>query len=262
MNKQLLFCILLLLYISTVGQTIHHSSLNSLGDNIQTAGYTATASIGDVAPAWQTSGGLISGFTNLLSGNQTRVIYLRLFPEGLFIPEISQLAKVRGTEGFVFSDDISDTLTLEIHSAVPPYPLLLKLHGLSLRTDGFLQTSIPSDLPAEGYLAIRHRNSIETWTSNPVNLNLAEVNWDFTSSAGSAYGSNQKVISGWFCLFTGDVNHDGTIDKNDISAIQAKSSVFMNGYLNEDLNGDGIVDATDTILADNNSALFIVIMRP
>lgn len=262
MSKQLLFCALLLLYVSSVGQTIHHSSLNSLGDNIQTTGFTTTASLGDVAPAGQASVGLFSGFTNLLAGSPTRVLYLRLFPEGLFVPETSQLSRVRNTEGFVFSDDIADTLTLEIYSAVHPYPLVTKIHGLSLRTDGHVHSVIPSDLPSEGYLAIRHRNSVETWTSNPVNLSLAEVSWDFAKTAGKAFGANQKEISGWFCLFSGDVNQDGMINQNDIAAIEAKSSVFMKGYLSEDLNGDGIVDATDTILTDNNSALFIVMKRP
>ena len=34
-------------------------------------------------------------------------------------------------------------------------------------------------------------------------------------------------------------------------------STFTTGYVNSDINGDGLVDSSDMIVLDNNSALFI-----
>jgi hypothetical protein len=44
--------------------------------------------------------------------------------------------------------------------------------------------------------------------------------------------------------------------------VDNQSTVFASGYLNEDLNGDGSVDAIDMIMLENNAILFIASVTP
>jgi hypothetical protein len=54
-----------------------------------------------------------------------------------------------------------------------------------------------------------------------------------------------------------DVNQDGNIDSEDLIAIDNAASIFGTGYLNPDVNGDGLVNADDIFLAATNALLFV-----
>ncbi len=45
-------------------------------------------------------------------------------------------------------------------------------------------------------------------------------------------------------------------------AVYNDGSIFLSGYSITDLNGDGTVDLTDVILANNNSNNFISVKKP
>ena len=116
------------------------------------------------------------------------------------------------------------------------------------------------------YIAIKHRNSIETWTANPVMMNNA-VSYDFTSSLGSAYSDNinppmKQVAGGKFALFSGDINQDGTADAIDLQITENDAYNFAFGYNFSDCNGDGASDALDMQIIENNASLFLFIARP
>lgn len=66
--------------------------------------------------------------------------------------------------------------------------------------------------------------------------------YDFTSSAASAYGSNLVLKSGVYCVYSGDVNQDGTVDGTDTQLIDNDSYNFNSGYLATDVNGDNFTD--------------------
>jgi len=114
------------------------------------------------------------------------------------------------------------------------------------------------------YLKIKHRNSIETWSKSGgfSFIRYTLMNYDFTSAQSQAYGNNMALINSLWCIHTGDVNQDGTIDISDASLIDNDASNFISGYVPTDINGDGIVDIGDGVYSDNNSLNFINKITP
>lgn len=64
------------------------------------------------------------------------------------------------------------------------------------------------------------------------------------------------------CIFSGDVNQDGIIDAGDLSLVDNDAFNSVSGYVVADLNGDGFVDASDLSIVDNNAFNGIIVMRP
>jgi hypothetical protein len=65
-----------------------------------------------------------------------------------------------------------------------------------------------------------------------------------------------------YCIYSGDVNLDGTIDASDVSSIDNDASNFLSGYVATDLTGDSFVDGSDFSIADNNAFSFVSVIRP
>ena len=116
------------------------------------------------------------------------------------------------------------------------------------------------------FIEIKHRNTIETWSSIAVSYtSLSTINYNFSNLSTKAYGSNQKQVDASpvrFAIYSGDVNQDGTIDLTDGSLIDNDSFNFASGYLPTDVNGDEIVDVSDGVFADNNALNFVGKITP
>ena len=67
------------------------------------------------------------------------------------------------------------------------------------------------------------------------------MTYNFSTSASAAYG---------------------TIDLSDGSLIDNDAFNFESGYVQTDVNGDGIVDLADSAISDNNSFNFVGLVRP
>lgn len=113
------------------------------------------------------------------------------------------------------------------------------------------------------YAQVIHRNALETWTSSPVSyISGLTSTVDLTTDQSMAFGGNQVLKSGRWCLYSGDVNSDGVIDATDAGSIDNDAFNFNGGYINTDLTGDNIIDASDAAIADNNASNFVSVMRP
>lgn len=113
------------------------------------------------------------------------------------------------------------------------------------------------------YIVVSHRNSIETWSALPKSFTPGGLtNYNFTTAANQAYGSNQILKSGKYCMYSGDANQDGTIDAADIIDIYNDVLANTSGYVSTDVNGDDFVDASDLIIAYNNSTGVVGIIAP
>ena len=76
---------------------------------------------------------------------------------------------------------VCDTIIVELHEATMPYGLVATATSL-LHTDGSAEVVYTGALPiGDYYIAVRHRNAIETWSKDPVTFNAPVVNFDFTS---------------------------------------------------------------------------------
>ena len=73
-----------------------------------------------------------------------------------------------------------DNVTIELHDATSPYTTAASAIGL-LKTNGHCQIQLSGSLIGTSYyIVVKHRNSIETWSANPV-LMGATTTFDFTA---------------------------------------------------------------------------------
>lgn len=162
-----------------------------------------------------------------------------------------------GIEGFWNGKPmITDTVTVELRNSIFPYALVDQ--GKEVVTiNGYATYEFYSAPAGSYYIAVKHRNSLETWSAAPVAMNAGgNYNYDFTSSASQAFGNNVKFKAGIYCNYSGDVIQDGIIDASDLATVE--NNVGNSGYLPEDLTGDDFVDAADVALVENNQGVSLV----
>ncbi|MBX7042063.1 MAG: hypothetical protein K1X85_04080 [Ignavibacteria bacterium] len=190
-----------------------------------------------------------------------KFISLKLLPQGLYNPASNSMT-ASDVVSIVIKDNNAPYLTIDSVSAM--------IEPNTMTTTSAYPTVSPVKLTSlqennSYYIVVRHRNSIETWSSVWVPSYLDTITYDFTSAVNRAFGNNLAQVDvspSTFAMYSGDVNQDGTIDGSDLSLIDNDISSFSSGYLLTDLNGDQFVDASDAALADNNAYMFISVMRP
>ena len=201
---------------------------------------------------------------NLTVISSTKTLTVRLFLEGLYSGS-GAMRQAKDVGVPKFAAGISDTVRIELHDAVAPHGLAFSYANLDLSTDGnAIINTIPGTITGSYYIVVKHRNSIETWSTDAIDFSVASpISYDFTTSASNAYSSNMKAMNGGvYAIFAGDDNRDGIVDGSDMAAIDNASTAVMTGYHPEDLNGDGIVDASDMAIIDNNSTAVVSAKRP
>ena len=112
------------------------------------------------------------------------------------------------------------------------------------------------------YLTIKHRNSIETVSANPVSFSGSTVSQSFATPADVYNGNLLSFEDGGFAIYGGDTYQDGLIDGSDLAAVDNQASAFAAGYIIEDCNGDGLIDGSDLAIADNNASAFVGAATP
>ncbi len=168
-----------------------------------------------------------------------------------------------GIQGFWNgSTQVSDTVTCHLRNSSAPFnEVAIKAAVINNNGQGtFTFNSVPA---GNYYLEITHRNALETWNAAPLSLSPGgNYNYDFTTSPSQAYGNNIILKAGRYCNYSGDVNHNGNIDLNDVVSVNNSTSVFTSGYKTEDITGDNFVDLSDMIITFNNASLFVAKITP
>lgn len=142
-----------------------------------------------------------------------------------------------------------------VHSAVG----FLREDGQIANPDGLTKLTVDPMLlpPGAYYVVVRHRNQLAIMTSAPIPLFMhSSPLHDFTPAQSQAYMQFQmpmnEVIPGTFHgTVAGDAWPDGDVDA--IDRIEICNSLGMMGYLPGDVNLDGIVNASDLVLAQINT---------
>ena len=191
---------------------------------------------------------------------ELRILNLKAFLQGYYIGSGAMqpvLANqfVAGATGLE-----SDTIYVELHDAMNPSTLIASTTAL-LMTDGSAVASFKANAGSY-YVAIKHRNTIQTWSAAPVAL---PSTYDFTTSADQAFFGNMIDVYGeniW-SFYTGDLNQDDFIDIFDFPAYDFDNQNFVAfAYANTDMNGDGFVDIFDFPIFDFNNQNFVFAMYP
>jgi hypothetical protein len=159
----------------------------------------------------------------------------------------------------------SDTIAVELRNSTSPFAVADQSTAV-VSPNGTVQLKFANAPSGNYYIAVKHRNSIETWSANTIAFSQSTAaNYDLTLSASQAFGSNIIQVDTSpvrFAIYGGDVNQDGTVDATDVSTIDNDASNFVSGYVVTDLTGDDFVDGTDFAIADNNAANFVSAITP
>lgn len=168
-------------------------------------------------------------------------------------------------QGFynLYSLNMKDTLSVFLRDSISPYTIIDSGKGV-IDSLTFSRSIIIINAPTGFYyIAVKHRNSIETWSKLPVSYTKGSTtSYDFTNAVTKAYGDNLILLGSKYCIYSGDVNQDGYVDLVDASLIDNDSYNFVTGYNPTDLNGDNIVDVSDYGICDNNSYNFVSKVAP
>ncbi len=209
----------------------------------------------------------IDNFT--VTGNSLLQLNVKAFLEGFYIGNSTMTASLHDLN---LSNDATatDSLTVNLWSpdsvsninANPSFSLKGILH-----TNGTMGVYLPkSTIGSIYYIALKHRNSIETWSATPIKISESNY-YNFTDSASKAYGDGinapmKDMGNGEYALYSGNTDQDRTIDINDMSNTENDAFNFAYGYNNTDSNGDGASDALDMQIIENNATLQIYTARP
>lgn len=203
-------------------------------------------------------------FYNPYNSNQ---VWVTSFGNGIkagytSLPAIS-LNITLGIEGFWNGvTQVRDTVRIYLRNSSAPYsPVDSSVVYLS--SSGNAQVNFPNASSGNYYIEVKHRNALETWSYAAVNLTGGSTtNYNFTSLQTSAYGNNMILKSGRWCFYSGDENHNGFINLDDVLDIYNDAGNFITGYDASDINGDSMVDLNDILIANNNSEIFVSVKKP
>ena len=175
-------------------------------------------------------------------------LHARLFLQGFYIGN----GKLAAVSEPLSHPDVCDTVLIKFHDAVNHQEVYSKYAIINV--DGNIVVQFPFEARDQLYfIAIHHRNSIETWSATPV-LTANLTYYNFTSAKSKAYGDNQMETfdqKGW-AFYSGDLNQDGTIDGRDFLLLDTSIQNGEGEYVIGDINGDFSVDGSDFLLLDPN----------
>ncbi len=226
----------------------------------------AADKVSPVPGTWSTiywnSTGLFSDMAFAITNVPDKTLNLTFFLEGLYAGA-GTMNKAQDASGDHFAADTADVVTIELHDAITYSTIIHTMNNVAVNTSGQATIgSIPYTLSGSYYITIKHRNSIETTTANPVSFAGNTISYDFSTAASQAYGNNQMGIGGNYVIYSGDVNQDGLIDTADMTPVDNDSANYASGYLDTDVNGDGVIDTADMTIVDNNAAQYIGAATP
>ena len=154
----------------------------------------------------------------------------------------------------------TDSITIELKfPSLPDYS-----KKVILNIDGSAYMIFPpSYIGQTCYIVIKHRNSIQTWSSSPVTLSN-RTSYNFANAATAAFGNNMIMVEpSYYAIFAGDINQDEYIDIFDFPQFDLDNQNFVAyEYAATDLNGDGFVDIFDFPVFDLNNQNFVFSIHP
>ena len=156
-----------------------------------------------------------------------------------------------------------DTIVVELRDALSPATIVHSATVVINTNDSAMITLPGSVIGNSYYIAVFHRNAVQTWSDLPVTFS-GVTNYDFTTAATQANGSNMiEVTPGVFAFYSGDIApQDEVVDITDQGYVGNDIQNFAFGYVATDVSGDGVVDITDQAIVDNNINNFVGSIHP
>jgi hypothetical protein len=157
-----------------------------------------------------------------------------------------------------------DFIKVYVRRAVSPFDIVDEGNSVLDSSTFEVKYNLQNTTTGTYYIVLDHKNGLETWSKagGEYIIRGSTYDYDFTSSVSQAFGNNLTQVGIKYCVYSGDVLHDGLIDLYDVIDISNIATSFIQGNTIWDINGDKNVDLTDVIIASNNSFKFIGIINP
>ena len=252
--------------VATLNLTIHHSTTSSTSaifcGSYSWNGNTYT-SAGTYTYTTANSVGCDSVSTLNLTMACNSILNLTMYIQGYWDAGSSMMLPVLINQGESSTATACDSIDVELHSSIAPYGTVQTIRTI-LNQNGTANCIFTALLPDNYYVAIKHRNGVQTWSATPIAIsNTLAAGYDFSTAATQAYGDNQvEVSTGVWAFFSGDIVVDENVDLLDLGYLENDISSFAYGYLSSDLNGDGNVDLLDSPILEENISNFIFSSHP
>jgi PKD repeat protein len=165
-------------------------------------------------------------------------------------------------QGQTLNTNISDEIKVELRSTTSPFSILYSYIG-NLNTNGTITCTFPGIIIGSSYyVAVSHRNSIRTWSANPIVISNNML-YDFSASNTQAKGNNEILVDvGKYALYASDIDQSGAVDNADFSLWEIDASNFQTGFLVTDIDGSGAVDNGDFSIWEINANNFVSEVTP
>ncbi len=235
---------------------------SGFGNGLITATYTENTSTPRTANITVSVSGLPDVIVSVnQDGSADKILTINALYEGLYGGN-GTLRQAYDDMGPHFGAGIADLINVELHNAANYSIIEHTAPSVELSTLGSAMVIIPPAFNSNYYITLKHRNSVETTSANPVSFAAPSINYAFDVPA-KAYGGNLLLmIDGYYAIYAGDVNQDGFVDSGDSTPIDNDQFMFVSGYMVTDVNGDGFVDTGDVTYVDNNQFIFVGAVLP
>lgn len=149
------------------------------------------------------------------------------------------------------NDAIVDWVYIELRDETTPSTVvatrsaLIQKDGDIVDVDG--KSNVTFDVAAGNYyVVVQHRNHLGVMSASVLALSTTTSTYDFTSSLSNIQGGANGINdlgSGYYGLFSGDVDYNGQVQNSDITPILL--IIGTTGYFTEDANMNGQVQNSD-----------------
>lgn len=149
---------------------------------------------------------------------------------------------------------VADEVTIELHDALD-YTNIVYSTAANLTTAGTVSLVIPSTYNQQYYITLKHRTHLDITSFEPISFEFDLVECLMTSPFNVYSGNLKQSSDGFWMVFGGDINQDGFVDETDMDECNIAVGAFGTGIVSEDVDCNGVLDAHDLIIIDNNAAL-------
>ena len=208
------------------------------------------------------------GNIQFLNSNTGWVIGSKIFKtttSGFVYRNLQLTALLEGFYNGVNNLMISDTTSVYLKNSVSPYENIDSCKSV-INANGSGSFSFLNAVNGSNYyLVIKHRNSIETWSSTPQSFVNNSLNFDLSNNQSQAFGNNLKQVNyslPRFGLFSGDIDQDGIIDGSDLNLAENSVASALSGYITADVTGDNFADGSDISIVENNTLNGVSVVSP
>jgi hypothetical protein len=148
-------------------------------------------------------------------------------------------------------------ITAELHDGTTF--ALVESKTATLSVDGVASFNFVTPIDATPYyIVVKSPTTLETWSATAVSFTNRSLSYDFASAVTQAYTDGSlaplALHGSWYCIYSGDVNHDGFITNDDFTGVDNDASVG-DWHVENDVNGDGFVTNDDFTFIDNNASV-------